>query len=83
MKREFCRHLLDELSDYLDGAASAEMCAELERHLAECADCKAVVDTTRRTIELYHTLPGPALPEAARERLYLSLDLAEYLTPQK
>ena len=82
MDREVCRHLLDELSDYLDGAASVEMCAEIERHLAGCADCTAVVDTLRRTIELYHKLPGPALPEAARERLYKSLDLAGYLTPR-
>lgn len=80
MPDEHCRHLLDELSDYLDGAASAEMCAEIERHLASCADCRVVVDTLRRSIELYHTLPQPGLPAAARERLYKSLDLAEFLT---
>ncbi len=83
MERERCRHLLDELSDYLDGTASAEMCAEIERHLADCADCRVVVDTLRRTIELYHALPGPELPVAARERLYKSLDLAQFLTPSK
>ncbi len=78
MEREHCRHLLDELSDYLDGAASAEMCAEIERHLADCGDCRVVVDTLRRTIQLYHALPQPDLPAAARERLYKSLDLAEF-----
>ncbi len=83
MDHESCRHLLDELSDYLDEAASAEMCAEIERHLTDCADCRVVVDTLRRTIQLYHELPSPALPEAARERLYKSLDLAEFLTPKK
>ncbi len=83
MEHEHCRHQLDELSDYLDGTASAEMCAEIERHLADCADCRVVVDTLRRTIELYHTLPAPELPVAARERLYKSLDLAQFLTSSK
>ncbi len=77
-----CRHLLDELSDYLDDEASAEMCAEIERHLTDCADCRAVVDTLSRSIQLYHTLPSPAMPEAARERLYKSLDLAEFFVPK-
>ena len=82
MDQESCRHLLDELSDYLDGDASAEMCAEIEQHLAGCTDCRVVVDTLRKTIQLYRELPGPAMPEAARERLYKSLDLAEFLTPK-
>jgi anti-sigma factor RsiW len=81
MDRELCRDLLDGLSDYLDGAASAAMCAEIERHLADCLDCQAVVDTLRRTIHLVRALPDPVMPEAARERLYKSLDLAEYLGP--
>ena len=79
MEPEQCRHLLDELSDYLDGTASAEMCAQIQRHLAGCADCRVVVDTLRRTIQLYHASPRPDLPAAARERLYKSLDLAEFL----
>ena len=83
MDHEACRHLLDELSDYLDDEASAEMCAEIERHLTDCADCRVVVDTLRQTIQLYHTLPSPAMPEAARERLYKSLDLAEFYVPKK
>ncbi len=83
MEREHCRHLLDKLSDYLDGTTSAEMCAEIESHLAGCGDCRVVVDTLRRTIDLYHHLPDPELPAAARERLYKSLDLAEFLTPSK
>jgi predicted anti-sigma-YlaC factor YlaD len=72
-----CRHLLSELSDYLDGEAAAEVCAEIERHLAECADCRAVIDTLRKTIYLYRTLPQPALPQDARARLLAALSLAE------
>ena len=37
-----CAHLLADLSDYLDGEAAAEVCAAIERHLADCEDCRVV-----------------------------------------
>jgi len=74
-----CRDLLDGLSDYLDGEASAALCAEIERHVADCDRCRIVVDTLRKTVTLYHQLPQPLMPESARERLYKRLDLSEYL----
>lgn len=70
-----CRHLLGDLSEYLDGEASAELCAEIERHLADCEDCRVVIDTLRKTVLLYHDLPRPGLPAGARERLFKALDL--------
>jgi predicted anti-sigma-YlaC factor YlaD len=73
-----CMHLLDELGDFLDGEAAAATCAEIERHLADCENCRVVVDTMRKTITLYHELPRQSMPEAARERLYKSLDLSEF-----
>ena len=78
-----CLDLLDGLSDYLDGEAPGELCAEIERHLAECHKCRIVVDTLRKTVTLYHQLPQPEMPAQARERLYKRLDLAEYLPPVK
>ncbi|MBP7693397.1 MAG: zf-HC2 domain-containing protein [Anaerolineales bacterium] len=77
-----CRHLLGELSPYLEGEASAEICAEIARHLADCENCQAVVDTLRKTITLYHTLPQPELPDGARERLYRTLKLDDFLPPR-
>ena len=74
-----CEHLLENMSVYLDGAASAELCAEIERHLDGCADCRVVVDTLRKTISLYHELPQPELLPEARVRLYQALDLTEFL----
>lgn len=79
MDHENCQHLLDDLSDFLDGEASAEVCAEIERHLADCENCRVMVDTLRKTIILYHDLPQPALPQDAKARLYRSLDLEAFL----
>jgi len=81
MAQETCRHLLDDLSDYLDGEAAAEVCAEIERHLAGCVDCRVVVDTLRKTVAVFRELPQPELPVETRRRLYTSLDLTEFLTP--
>ena len=82
MAKETCQHLLDDLSDYLDGEAVAEVCAEIERHLAGCVDCRVMVDTLRKTVAVYRDLPQPELPAEARRRLYTSLDLAEFITPK-
>lgn len=74
-----CHHLLNQLSDYLDGTATTEICAEIEKHLADCSDCRVVVDTLQQTVHLYHTLPQPDLPQQARERLYKTLNLEPFL----
>lgn len=74
-----CRHMLGDLSDYLDGEASEEICAEIERHMAGCDDCRVVVDTLRKTVLLYRDLPQPAISQSARQRLYQALDLEDYM----
>lgn len=77
MAHDNCQHLLADLSDYIDGEAAASVCAEIERHLAGCDDCRVVVDTLRKTIYLYRTLPRPMLPDATRARLVATLALDE------
>ena len=77
-----CQHLLAYLSDYIDGEASTAICAEIEAHLGDCEDCRVVVDTLRQTVELYHTLPQPDMPEDVHLRLYKSLDLESFFKPK-
>ncbi len=78
--RESCKQLLSTLGDYVDGTLSSELCAELEQHMQGCERCRVVVDTMKKTIELYHeTSEDTALPEDVRERLYLRLNLDDYL----
>jgi anti-sigma factor (TIGR02949 family) len=71
-----CKHLLGSLSEYVDGELKGELCAELERHLAECQNCRIVVDSLNKTISLYHTTAQHAdVPDGVRERLFRRLDL--------
>jgi anti-sigma factor (TIGR02949 family) len=75
-----CRGLINSLSDYLDGELDAHLCEELERHLKDCEDCRVVVNTLRKTIDLYHAHAGEEpLPEDVRSRLYHRLDLTDFL----
>lgn len=78
---ENCYQLLGALSDFVDGELGKLLCAELERHLAECENCRVVVDTLRKTVYLYHvSCAEPAeCPEDVKERLFKRLDLDEFI----
>lgn len=75
-----CTNMISTLSDYIDGELSPELCAELENHLNDCENCRIVVDTLRKTIELYQEPTEPAeLPADVRQRLFYRLNLEDYL----
>jgi anti-sigma factor (TIGR02949 family) len=75
-----CNHLLPGISDYLNGELSPELCNELEQHLATCDKCRIVVDTTRKTIEIFKTTAdSQKAPSDVKERLYKRLNLEDYL----
>jgi predicted anti-sigma-YlaC factor YlaD len=64
-----CRELKDKLSAYLDGELESALCAEIERHLNGCDNCRVVVDTLNRTITLYRDYGQAAVPPDTHERL--------------
>lgn len=68
-----CKKLIRELCSYLDGELDATLVQELERHLEDCDDCRIVVDTTRKTIELYCNCAPLPLPVDVRQRLERAL----------
>lgn len=70
-----CRDMLGNLSNYIDGELEAELCAEIEEHVAECVNCRIVVDTLKRTVTLYHDHGHEPLPEDVKTRLLAALDL--------
>ena len=68
-----CRGVLEELSSYLDGELDAAGLAELDQHLQRCGKCRLVVDTCRKTIQIYCDAEPIPLPEDFRERLHAAL----------
>jgi anti-sigma factor RsiW len=68
-----CKKVILELTSYLDGAVDASIRIELEQHLARCTDCRMIVDTTRKTIQIFCNSEPVPLPEDVRERLHAAL----------
>ena len=68
-RAEACRRWLNALCEYMDGELDEELCAELERHLAECAPCTTVLETMRHTVALYRRWGRAELPEEGLQRL--------------
>ena len=69
-----CRGVIVELSSYLDGELDARARSDLERHLEHCEDCRLVVDTTRKTIQIFCNSEPVPLPSDVRERLHVALE---------
>lgn len=65
-----CKDFLKELTDYLDGTIQVEVRAELEEHLHWCHDCFVVMNTTKKTIEIYRDNQLYELPESLRTKLH-------------
>ncbi len=68
-----CRSVIRELSEYLNGDLDGSTLSDLELHLARCEDCRLVVDTTRKTVEIFCKAEPVPLPEDIRSRLHKAL----------
>lgn len=72
-----CKDLLGALTEYFDGNEQAVMCTELRRHMATCEKCRVVVNSSRRTIELYRENDQVAeIPVDVQKRLHGTLQEA-------
>ncbi len=69
-----CKSIVIELADYLDGALDSSLRASIEQHLEKCSDCRLVVDTTKKTIEIFCNSEPAPLPADIRQRLHDALE---------
>ncbi len=70
-----CQEIKQQLSQYLDGELDPAVCAELERHLHGCDNCRVLVDTLNKTILLYRDYGRAPAPNGIHERLIRVLKL--------
>jgi anti-sigma factor (TIGR02949 family) len=79
-----CKAMLGSLSEYIDGELPPELCQEIEQHLAGCDNCRIVLNTTKRTIDLVQMpVEQEEVPDDVRERLFKRLNLDDYLPQTK
>lgn len=76
-EHNLCPEFLSQISDYLDNNIDPLTCDELEKHLADCLNCRVFVDTLKKTVYLYQKQEADIdVPSEVRGRLFkvLSLD---------
>lgn len=79
-----CSTLLGDLSDFIDGNLQAEICAQIEEHMKTCDNCRVVVNTLRKTVELYeHCSDNVELPGEVKERLFAKLEIQDYINTKE
>jgi predicted anti-sigma-YlaC factor YlaD len=64
-----CKNIVKELSNYLEEALEPSLKSSIEKHLNDCDDCRIVVDTTKKTIQIFCNSEPAPLPEDTRQRL--------------
>lgn len=68
-----CKDFLKELNDYLDESVDPALRKELESHINECPNCWVIMDTSRKTIQVYKGMQPQTVPESVQERLLAAL----------
>lgn len=62
-----CPEIVAVFSRYLEGEIGPDECAEMDRHVAGCARCRAACTSLRRTLDLCRTsAAGEVPPEVQR-----------------
>jgi RNA polymerase sigma-70 factor (ECF subfamily) len=68
-----CPDVLTLFSRHLEGEISADLCAEMQRHLDACGRCRGACESLQRTLALCHSAPTPQVPESVQRSVRESL----------
>lgn len=69
MSKMTCNEVLEQLWEYLDEDARAELKKSIDEHLGGCKDCKVQVDSLRKTVLLYNCEEKVTVPIALSDKL--------------
>ena len=64
-----CKDYIKDLNDYIDGELDETLCAEIERHIGECKNCRIMVDTLKQTVTLCREGKREKLPDGLESKL--------------
>jgi hypothetical protein len=65
-----CKEAIEVLAEYIEASLTSELADELERHLRDCAPCRAYLSTYRKTRELTTKVGRAPMPEEMKRRLH-------------
>jgi anti-sigma factor RsiW len=69
-----CKEFLLELNDYLDEVVDVQLRKRIEAHITECPNCFVILDTTKKTIQVYKGMQQQVLPEDVQARLLKAME---------
>jgi len=64
-----CSKYIQNIADYIDGEVDESLCADIEKHLKECNNCRLMVDTMKQTVVLCRDGKKEALPPELEAKL--------------
>ncbi len=50
-----CNEIIENMSAYIDNELGSEECARMEKHLQNCDECVAFINTLKKTVEVFKT----------------------------
>ncbi len=69
-----CKEFLRELNEYLDDLVDPATKQHWQSHVDECQNCFVIVDTTKKTMQVYKGMEEQQLPTDVKSRLMQALE---------
>jgi len=67
--RHTCEDVASVLQDYFDGTLDANLAASIDRHFADCPNCRHFARTYGEVIRATGELPCEEIPDDVRDRV--------------
>ena len=68
-----CADVYHHICDNIDQELDSPECREIRKHMESCPDCRAYLDSMKKTVALYRSLPAPHVPRTVHSRLLRAL----------
>lgn len=68
-----CPDVLELFSRHLEDEISADVCAEMERHIQACGRCRGACESLKRTLALCRTSPAAPVPRAVQDSVRVAV----------
>jgi RNA polymerase sigma-70 factor (ECF subfamily) len=69
-----CPPVVELLSRHMEGEISADLCAQMEQHVASCPGCQGACDSLRKTLALCRSSPEPRLPSSVQRSVRSAIE---------
>jgi RNA polymerase sigma-70 factor (ECF subfamily) len=68
-----CKDVYRHICANLDADLTSARCRRLKQHLESCPNCRAYLDSVKKTVTLFRMAPSPPLPASVHRKLFSRL----------